>query len=148
MNMPAVYHRKSKSEPSVLYQDRRFKITTADVRTRSAYYPINDTVGRVRRDILFAALAWSALVLAALLIYFDLWHWYEKLIMMGSIALALFIGTQISFLQLDARGFPPRIFIARAKTVWAIFNAITDARAQSVHTSGSFEPDDMQDDWE
>jgi hypothetical protein len=134
--------------PSVLYEDKRFKVTLTDLRTPTIFYPIYETVGRVRRDILFAALAWSALILAALLIYFDLWQMHERFIMVCSIGLVLMAGTQISFLELNARGFPSRIFVARSRTVKAIFNAITDARAQSAHASGGFEPDDMQDDWE
>ena len=133
-----------KGNQTVLYQDRRFMVTTADIRTPTTYYPINETVGRVRRDILFGALAFAGLVLAAMLIYFDLWYPRELIVMGAAIFLALAIGTQISFLQLDARGFPPRIFIARAKTVRAIFNAITLARAKTAQAGGGYQPDDTE----
>lgn len=120
----------------VLYQDRRITVTAADIRTANAYYPVQDTVGRLRRDPLWAALAYAALCGFALTLYFDLWFWPERLAMGGSILLALLIGTQIGILQLDARGFPPRMIIARAKTVRAVFEAITLARAASAQGTG------------
>lgn len=117
---------------TTLYKDERFEVTLADIRTPSVYYPIAETVGRVRNDILFAALGYSGLVAAALLIYFDLWRWYELLLMAGSIALAVIVGRSFSLLQLDARGFPPRLFFARTATVNAIFKAIVQARARAM----------------
>ncbi|MDJ0921876.1 MAG: hypothetical protein QNI84_12175 [Henriciella sp.] len=126
-----------------LYRDNRFQVTTADIRTPSMYYPIGDTVGRRRRDILFGALGYSAVMASALLLYLDLWRFHEWLLMAGSIAAALYVGFNFSILQLDARGFPPRLFVARAQTVKAIFEAITQARAQAHSGRGGFEPDDL-----
>lgn len=114
---------------AAIYEDRRFRVTSADIKTPSAYYPVADTVGRIRRDILFWAIAYAGLTGTALWLYGDLWHAHEMLIMGGSIGLALLIGTQVSILQLDARGFPARFFVARTTTVRAIFEAITRARA-------------------
>ena len=130
---------------SVLFDNRRFTITMADIRTPTTFYPIGDTVGRVRRDILFGGLAYSAVTGAALLIYHDLWRAHEALLMVLSITLALVIGCQVSVLQLDARGFPPRMFVARSKTVRAVFDAITLARAKTAGTGSGFEPDDDGD---
>lgn len=129
----------------VLYQDPRITVTAADIRTANAYYPVQDTVGRLRRDPLWAALAYTAFCGFALTLYFDLWFWPERLAMAGSILLALIIGTQVSVLQLDARGFPPRLIIARAKTVRAVFEAITLARAAAVHAPRGWVGDDIVD---
>lgn len=120
----------------VLYKDKRFTITLSDIKTPTLYYPIEDTVGRVRRDIQFAAIGYSALVLFALLLYIDLWRIGEILAMSASVALALGVGFSVSILQLDARGFPARMFIARTKTVRAIFEAISAARARSLRHRG------------
>lgn len=122
----------------VLYQDRRITVTAADIRTASAYYPVQDTVGRLRRDPLWAALAYSLICGFALALYFDLWFWHERLAMGVSILLALIVGSKVSILQLDARGFPPRLIIDRAKTVRAVFEAISAARAAAALRSGAW----------
>ena len=127
----ACQHRKAAR--MVLYEDNRFMVTTADIRTPTTYYPIGETVGRIRRDVLFAALAYAVFAGAALAIYFDLWLEHEKLLMGLSIAIAVLVGSQVSILQLDARGFPPRMFFARSKTVHAVFDAITQARAKTAN---------------
>ncbi len=134
----------TKNPEIFLYKDKRFRVTTADVGTHTSYYPLTDSVGRVRYDILFAAIFYVALVGFALFIYFDLWYDHEILIMAGSMLVALLIGFNVSILQLDARGFPARFYVARARTVRKIFNAITDARAYATNTGGGFEPEDME----
>ncbi|MEO1015186.1 MAG: hypothetical protein AAFX08_08360 [Pseudomonadota bacterium] len=117
-------------------------VTLADIRTPTQYYPINETVGRIRRDILFAGLSFAALTGAALWLYFDLWFDNERLIMAGIIVVSLIIGSQVSMLQLDARGFPARVFIGRAGNIRKIFDAISLARARSTQgAGGGFEPD-------
>lgn len=136
---------RSRPEQNILHEDRRFLITTADVRTPTAYYPISDTVGRVRYDILYAAIFYATLVGFALFIYFDLWRWNEVAIMCASILAALLTGFNIAVLQLDARGFPSRLFVARAKTVRKIFKAITLARARASTPGGGFEPEELSD---
>ncbi|MEM1346636.1 MAG: hypothetical protein AAGI34_18915, partial [Pseudomonadota bacterium] len=104
-----------------LYADRRFIVTLADIRTPTAYYPVADTVGRIRRDPLIAGLVYAALMGAALWVYADLWQAQEVWLMAGSIVLALLAGSQLAILQLDARGFPARLFLARTATVRAVF---------------------------
>ncbi|MEM1344394.1 MAG: hypothetical protein AAGI34_07405 [Pseudomonadota bacterium] len=111
-----------------LYADRRFTVTLADIRTPTAYYPVADTVGRIRRDPLIAGLAYAVLMGIALWVYADLWHAQEVWLMAGSIVLALLAGSQLAILQLDARGFPARLFLARTATVRAVFAAIGEAR--------------------
>lgn len=109
-------------------------VTSADIRTPSAYYPVADTVGRLRRDILYWALAYAALTGGGLWLYADLWYAHEALVLGGSIALALLAGVRLSILQLDARGFPARLFLGRTRTLKRLFGAITEARAnQSSH---------------
>ena len=132
-----------KDSAHVLYSDRRITVTTADIRTPTTYYPVNDTIGRRRRDILYAALGYSALVSAALLIYFDLWFAHERFAMIGSILFALIVGTQTSILQLDARGFPARLYFARTKTVKQVFDAISLARAKTAQAGSGYEPDEF-----
>ena len=129
-------------DASVIHKDRRFMVTLADIRTPTQYYPINETVGRIRRDILFAGLTFAALTGAALWLYFDLWFDNERLIMAGIIVTSLLIGSQVSMLQLDARGFPPRMFIGRSGNIRKIFDAISLARARSGGGSGGYEPDE------
>ena len=60
------------------------------------------------------------------------------------IAAALVIGFSFSLLQVDARGFPPRLFLARAKTVRAVFEAITAARAASYGVGSGMDVDDIE----
>ncbi|MEL6380299.1 MAG: hypothetical protein AAGK25_11015 [Pseudomonadota bacterium] len=132
---------KAQTQSHILYKDRRFTITPADIRTRTAFYPVTDTVGRVRRDILFAALGFAAIISVGMWRYYDLWTHDEKIVMGVIIALTLLIGTQLSMLQLDARGFPSRIWIARSSTVNKIFDAITKARATNVSAGGGIDPD-------
>lgn len=136
---------KAQTQSHILYKDRRFTITPADIRTRTAFYPVTDTVGRVRRDILIAALGFAVIIGVGMWRYYDLWTRDEKIIMGVIITLSLLIGTQLSMLQLDARGFPSRIWIARSSTVNKIFDAITKARAASVSAGGGIDPDQYQD---
>ena len=112
-----------------LYSDGRFTVTTADIQTPHIYYPVEATTGRIRRDILWCALGYSTAVGLLLYAYADLWKASEIAVMAGSIALALFVGRTFSILQIDARGFPARLFIARTKTIRALFKAIAKARA-------------------
>lgn len=142
--------RKSLSarEPLILYRDRRFTVTASDVHAWNEYYPLADTVGRIRRDPLYMALCYAAVVGFALAVYFDLWRPLERLAMGGSIALTLLLGTQISVLRLDARGFPARLFIGRTSTIRKVFKAITLARALTARTTGGFDPDEVEDDRE
>ena len=121
LNMPA----------HVLYDDGRFTVTTADIQTPHVYYPVEATTGRIRRDILWCALAYSTAVGLLLYAYSDLWRLTEMAVMAASIALALFVGRTFSILQIDARGFPARLFVARTKTIRSVFQAIAKARAQN-----------------
>lgn len=135
---------KTDPKTNALYQDSRFLVTPADIRTPSAFYPIADTVGRIRRDILFWALGYAALMGFGLILYSDLLYVHEIAVLGGSIALALLMGTSLSIIQLDARGFPARMFVARKSTVRAVFDAITRARAMAVSGgSGGIEPEDI-----
>lgn len=126
----------------IIYGDHRFKVTSADIRTRTAFYPVSDTVGRIRRDILYMALFFAGLIGAAMWLYHDLWYTREKIFMGSAITALLFIGTQVSMFQLDARGFPSRIWIARSSTIKKIFDAISEARAITAQSGGRFEPED------
>lgn len=134
-------HTSHTETPShVLYDDGRFIVTTADIQTPSVYYPVEATTGRIRRDILWCALGYSTAVALLLFTYSDLWRLTEMAVMAGSIALALFVGRTISILQIDARGFPPRLFPARAKTIRALFHAI--AKARSIQGRTNYRPAD------
>ena len=117
------------------YNDGRFKVTAADIQTPQIYYPVEATTGRIRRDIFWCALGYSSAVGLLLYAYADLWRLGEMAAMAGSIALALFIGQTFSILQIDARGFPARLFVARTKTIRALFQAIAKARAASGHVT-------------
>lgn len=121
-----------------LFQNKRFTVTASDLRTPTTFYPINDTVGRVRRDFLFAGLSFAAVIGFALWRYYDLWFFHERVAMGVGIALALLIGTQFSTLQIDARGFPSRLFFARAKTIRTVFNAITEAKSMTIQPHGGY----------
>lgn len=123
--------RRSESKSEVLFDQGRFKVTYADIQTPSVYYPVDATTGRVRRDILWCALGYSAAVGSLIYAYADLWGLAEILVMFGSIALAISIGLSFSILQIDARGFPSRMFVARTKTIRALFSAIAEARARN-----------------
>lgn len=134
------------SKPQVLFKDRRFTVTTADIKTPSLYYPISDTVGRVRKDIQFAALGLCALLGAALTLYWDLWFVHEKAAIGAVIVLAVIIAVSLSVMQIDARGFPSRLFIARRGTIRKLFEAIAMARAQSASSVGYGANEDQGED--
>lgn len=119
-----------------LFEDGRFTVTGSDIRTPSAYYPVADTVGRIRGDLQYAAIGYALLIGSGLVLYFDLWRWIEILLMGGSIILALMIGAYWRILMLQARGFPVRLFIGRRESIEAVFEAITKARAQSQQQGG------------
>ena len=121
----------TKTSDLPLFEDQRFKVTCSDLRTVNTYYPIDETIGRIRKDILFASLAFSVLIGFALWRYLDLWRFNEMIIMGGAIVLALLIGSQMSILQIDARGFPSRMYFGRTKTIKSVFNAITIAKAKA-----------------
>lgn len=133
--------REAERESSVLFKNRRFCVTTADIRTMTAYYPINETVGRIRRDILFAGLGFAGFVGWGLWLYRDLWTQAEMIVMGAVIATAMVIGTQLSTLELDARGFPRRVFLAHSNTVRKVFDAIVEARAIAARGGTGFEPE-------
>ena len=115
--------------PTIIYQKGRFTVTRSDVRTPTFFYPVQDTIGRRRKDIQFMAVALAALISGALWVYWDLWFLYEKVTGACLVATALIIAATFSVLQIDARGFPSRIFIARSKTIKGVFTAITQAKA-------------------
>lgn len=137
--------REKERDANTLFKNRRFCVTTADIRTMTAYYPINETVGRIRRDILFAGLGFALFVGWGLWLYRDLWRPDEMIVMGIIITLALLIGTQISILELDARAFPQRRFIAHSSTVRKVFDAIVEARAIAARGGAGFEPESDED---
>lgn len=124
-----VHHYEASS--GVLFDHGRFKVTYADIQTPSVYYPVEATTGRVRRDILWCALGYSTAVGLLTYAYFDLWRSIEILIMLGTVAIAMYVGLSFSILQIDARGFPSRMFVARTKTIRALFSAIAEARGRN-----------------
>ena len=117
-----------------LYENGQFIVTPSYLRTAKVFYPIRETSGRIRKDFLFAGLAFAAVIGLALWTYYDLWYWHERVAMGVSIAMALIAGTQVSTLQIDARGFPSRMFMARAKTIRAVFHAITEAKSMTAQS--------------
>lgn len=131
------FQRRRESKSEVLFDQGRFKVTYADMQTPSVYYPVDATTGRVRRDILWCALGYSAAVASLIFAYSDLWRLAEILVMCGSIVLAISIGLSFSILQIDARGFPSRMFVARTNTIRALFSAIAEARARNCQPRSS-----------
>lgn len=118
------------------YEGGNFLVTSADIKTPSIIYPISEAVvARVRRDVQFAALGFATLCGFALIVYFDLWFWYERLVMGGAMALSLIAAATFSILQIDARGYPSRLFFGRSKIIRRVFNAITEARTDSAPQS-------------
>ena len=127
-----------KNAQTPLYEKGQFIVTPSYLRTAKVFYPIRETSGRIRKDFLFAGLAFAAVIGLALWTYYDLWYWHERVAMSVSIAIALIAGTQVSTLQIDARGFPSRMFIARAKTIRAVFHAITEAKSMTAQSQGGY----------
>ncbi|MCI4646049.1 MAG: hypothetical protein MRY64_14805 [Hyphomonadaceae bacterium] len=118
------------NEQHLFYRDKRFEVSSADVKTPTMIYPIGESViGRVRKDIQVGGLGLGALIGSALAIYWDLWFWSERIAMFALIVLAILIAASFSILQIEARGYPPRLFIARRKVIRRIFDAIAKARA-------------------
>ena len=124
---------------TILHEDKRFVISLSDIRTRTCFYPVLDTTGKIRRDLFFGALFFALIVGHGLWRYFDLWYEKERLMMGGVMGIALLIGTQVSMLELSARGYPSKIFIARSSTIKKIFDAITQARARAAQAGNGFE---------
>ena len=133
-----VHHHEASS--GVLFDHGRFKVTCADIQTPSVYYPVEATTGRVRRDILWCALGYSTAVGLLTYAYFDLWRSAEILVMLGTVAIAMYVGLSFSILQIDARGFPSRMFVARTKTIRALFSAIAEARSWQRHPRSTVSP--------
>lgn len=120
------------TNPHSFYRDGRFQVTSADVQTPSMIYPIGESViGRIRKDIQVGGLGVAALFAAALAVYWDLWFWHEVYAMAGVMILAILVSLSFSVLQIEARGYPPRLFIARRHVVKRIFSAIAEARASN-----------------
>lgn len=117
--------------PTTYFDNGRFLVTSADIRTKKFYYPIDGTTGRVRNDIQFAALGLIALLGLGLTIYWPLWFSYERMAMGTVMILAAVAALTLSTFQIDARGFPPRVLIGRRRTVRRVFEAITQARAEN-----------------
>lgn len=113
-----------------IFSNGRFTITASDIRTRSVYYPIAETTGKVRKDLLFFALVIAALLGGSLWLYHDLWTDSEKLVFGIVIVAALLLGTQISVLEVNAKGLTPRMFICSARTSRRVFEAIIEARSK------------------
>ncbi len=112
------------------YEDQRFTVTSADIKTPSIIYPISDAVvARVRHDIQYSGLGFAALIGLALILYFDLWFWYERIMLVAVIGITLFASHSFAVLQIDARGYPSRLFFAPSKTIRRLFEAISQARA-------------------
>ncbi|MEM1379506.1 MAG: hypothetical protein AAGH41_02670 [Pseudomonadota bacterium] len=119
--------KRSKKE-NTLFANGRFIVTESDVRTKNVYYPISETTGRVRKDFLFFALGFAGITGFALWRYFDLWTGPERLTFSIVIAIALLIGTQISVLEVNAKGLASRMFITHSLTARRVFEAIVEAR--------------------
>ncbi|MEM9840248.1 MAG: hypothetical protein AAF830_13975 [Pseudomonadota bacterium] len=113
-----------------IFSNRRFTVTASDIRTRSVYYPTAETTGRVRKDLLWFALAIDGLLGWAFWLYFDLWTDTEKLAFVIVMIVALLIGTQISFLEVNAKGLAPRMFVTHSRTARKVFEAIIEARSR------------------
>lgn len=118
------------------YEDERFLITASDIRTPTTFYPVADTVGRLRHDPFYAGVFFAVVLAVGLVVYFDLWYAYEIVAMFLLGAAAVWIGRSVSILQLDARGFPSRVYLGKTATMAKIFEAITEARAAAVAARG------------
>lgn len=123
----------------VLFDNGRFKVTPADISTPTVYYPVDATTGRIRRDIAWCAGAYSVVTGIMLYAYADLWRFSEMVGIAASIALAVWLGRSFSILQIDARGFPPRMFVARSTTIRELFSAISAARAMRASPGGGLD---------
>ena len=117
------------STPNEFYGDGRFVVNSADIRTPSTYYPVGDTVGRLRRDPLYFGFGLAVVLLTALAVYADLWTVPEIIGLLAVSTMAIYAGLELRVLQLDARGFPTRVYLGRTLTMRRIFDAITQARA-------------------
>ncbi len=138
----------SAENETIYFKNWQFKVTASDVTTKNSFFPIEATTGRIRKDFLFGGLALAAFMGAALYIYFDLWTLNEKLMMAALIGTGLIILPMISVLQIDAKGFPSRFYIAPSRSIRKVFAAITIAKAASraQHSSaGIIENNDDED---
>ncbi|MEL6857409.1 MAG: hypothetical protein AAFO74_03420 [Pseudomonadota bacterium] len=120
----------------IYFCDKRFTVTSADIKTATVIYPVSDATARIRRDIFYGAVAYSALAFTAALTYHDLLFMHEKLILGASIIAALIAGLSLSILQIDARFHPSRLWIGRRRSIKSVFDAMTKARADT-HRIGS-----------
>ncbi len=113
----------------IFFRNRTFVVTAADVRTPTMIYPIVDSIGRVRKDILIGGMGVALLIGIALAVYWDILYLHERTVLFSIIAAAVVIATNFSVLQVEARGYPARLYIARRSTIRKVFDAITEARA-------------------
>ena len=121
--------KKVLEKAGILFHKGRFCVTESDITTPTSYYPVAATVGKIRRDILYTALIYYVLSHAALFIYFGLWTYDEMIFLIFSPAIFASFGAKFSLLEINAKGFPSRLYFARSKTVRGVFDAIVKARS-------------------
>ncbi|HOY78053.1 MAG TPA: hypothetical protein PLN33_09620 [Hyphomonadaceae bacterium] len=130
------------------YKDNRFAVTASDIRTPMAIYPILRAVARIRRVLILSALAFTALMVVALVRDFDVWTPFDMAVMAALAGAALWFGSTFSLLTLDGMGLPSQSFFVSSKNVHAMFEGIVAARADArgATAGGGGEEDDADDD--
>lgn len=120
-----------KSKP--LYNDGIYHVTSAVIATPVRFYPIANTTARIRRDPLWVALAFAALMVLALSTYADLLYPAEIVTMIGLSIVGLMVGWRVAILVLDSPGHQPATIISSSRKVTALYRAIRDARSEELY---------------
>jgi hypothetical protein len=80
----------------LLYDDGVYTVTPAIVSTPRRFYPLAHTTASIRRDPLWAAIAFAAFGAACLGVYGDLLHFHEQATLVIFCACALAAGSSVS----------------------------------------------------
>lgn len=113
----------------ILYDDGIYSVTSAIVSTPHRFYPLAHTTAGLRRDPLWAALAFTALGAASAVIYGDLLHFHEQLALALFCGGGLVAGRSVTILRISAIGHSGAMIVGRSSRIRALYRVIRDARS-------------------
>jgi hypothetical protein len=125
----------------VLYDDRAYVVTQTTISTPTRYYPIANATARIRRDLLWVAVAATAFYGLAAATYADLLTSAELTAGAGVCAALFGSGLMIQGLSIDAIGHKRILIIGSTRRVRRLFHAVQEA-ANPARTVAVSEPAD------
>lgn len=125
-----------------LYDDGVYVVTRAVVATPTRFYPLANTTASLRRDPLWAAIGLSVLCAVSLVVYGDLLHAHERILLILLCAVSLVGGWELRLLCLDAVGHRRTLIAGRRDRIRRLYRVIRDARTLDAPSmAGSDDPE-------